>query len=63
MRYKPYLDAHLELGFASFQTEIWHYSIERRQLTYINIRWQFFKWHGQFRLYKPGEDISREKKK
>jgi hypothetical protein len=63
MRYKPYLEANLDLGFMSLHTEVMHYNFPRDQFNYIVLYWSFFKWRGQFRLYKPGEHIRKEKKK
>ena len=57
--YKPYINAWLDLGFFSFKTEIMHRAYEMDAFKYIEVRWTFFKWNGNFTLYKPGEDLKR----
>ena len=54
-RFKPYLDAHLDLGFVGFHTIIMKHAYERFHYDYIRVSWYFFKWKGGFNLYKPGE--------
>ena len=55
--YKPYLDIYLDVGFMRLKTELWRQSYERHEFTYIMLYWQFFKWSGKLRLYKPGVDL------
>lgn len=57
--YKPYLDFYLSLGFMRIGTEVWREPVDRYEFTYISLYWQFFKWEGRFRLYKPGQDINQ----
>jgi hypothetical protein len=57
--YKPYLDMYLSLGFAYLQTVVMNQEVGRDAYTYIGLRWKFFKWDGQFRLYRPGYDYKR----
>lgn len=52
--YKPYLYAHLDLGFMGFGTQIMRQAVERYAYDYIRLEWYFFKWKGAFNLYKPG---------
>jgi hypothetical protein len=54
--YKPYLRANLDLGFMGFHTEIAHHAYEMDAFKYIELHWFFFKWRGDFLLYKPGRD-------
>lgn len=60
--YKPYLNASLDLGFFSFQTELMHRSYEMYAYNYIRIHWRLFRWSGSFMLYKPGEDFKNSNK-
>lgn len=48
----PYLDTHLEIGFAGFHTILMRERLEALEFNYIAIRWHFFKWSGSFRLYR-----------
>lgn len=57
--YKPYINAWLDIGFFSFKTEIMHKAFEMYAYKYIEVSWRFFKWSGNFTLYKPGEDLKR----
>ena len=51
---KPYLDFVFDLGFMHFRTVLMREAIERHAYDYIALQWKFFKWNGQFRLYRPG---------
>ena len=52
--YKPYLFMALDLGFMRFQTQLMRQAVERYAFDYIRLSWRFFKWKGEFNLYKPG---------
>lgn len=51
----PYLRAALELGFMGFRTNLMVRAVDQYAYEYITISWYFFKWSGEFRLYKPYE--------
>jgi len=49
----PYLRLYLDLGFLSFRTHVMCFTYEELTFDYIGLRWSFFKWSGEFRLYTP----------
>lgn len=59
--YKPYLRATLDIGFLKLHTEVWSEAFDRDVFNYIRLCWSFFKWSGDFNLYRPGYDIRAKK--
>lgn len=58
----PYLKASLDIGWVAFHTAIMAERLEMNTTEYIMLFWRVFKWHGEFRLYRPNVEVFGKRK-